>query len=258
MRLRRLVLLLRLRLRLLLLDGRRQRHIVGQACTASCQAKVQPLGVHAPQYAAAPLPPAAEYGAIATSYEADQQSRTLPSFPQGAHEPEAHEPEACVCLCSRGPSPEKALPGICAEKEGKMVHTLLDPKGPSPEKALPGICAEKEGKMVRSSASPSGRPISVLIFCCSCPACTLARFCRCRSPSDSVSDSSGCARAQQASGVSLAVSVSSQPDCWLQSHHPPEDLLPLLRHSAWQPDPSVLSFLFTYTSQVTQGSHCSS
>ena len=44
MRLCRLVLLLRLWLRLLLLDGRRQRHIVGQACTASCQAQVQPLG----------------------------------------------------------------------------------------------------------------------------------------------------------------------------------------------------------------------
>ena len=50
-----------------------------------------------------------------------------------------------------------------------MVRTTLDPEGSSPEKALPGICAEKEGKMVRSSASPSGRPISVLIFCLQLP-----------------------------------------------------------------------------------------
>ena len=81
--------------------------------------------------------------------------------------------------------------------------------------------------MVRSSASPSGRPISVLIFCCSCPACTLARFCRCRSPSESVSDSSGCARTQQASG----------------------------RCSAWHLCSSLLSFLDTCDSQPRQGSH---
>ena len=76
-----------------------------------------------------------------------------------------------------------------ASQKGEGVRRLTS----APEKALPGICAEKEGKMVRSSASPRGRPISALIFCCSWPACTLARFWRCLSASDSRSDSSGCA-----------------------------------------------------------------
>lgn len=64
----------------------------------------------------------------------------------------------------------------------------------APEKALPGICAEKDGKIARSSTSPRGRPMSADIFCCSFPACTLARFDRCLSPSDSLWDKRGCSR----------------------------------------------------------------
>ena len=48
--------------------------------------------------------------------------------------------------------------------------------------------------MARSSIEPRGRPMSADIFCCSCPACTLARFDRCLSPSDSLWDKRGCSQ----------------------------------------------------------------
>ena len=95
MRLPRLALLLRLWLRLLLLDRRRQRHFIGQACTTSCHAHLQPLEVPAPQYAAAPLPAVTEWSVMSTRHEADRHHKTLSILPQGGHEPEAHEPEAC-------------------------------------------------------------------------------------------------------------------------------------------------------------------
>ena len=73
--------------------------------------------------------------------------------------------------------------------------------GKTPEKALPGICAEKDGKMARSSRSPRGRPMSADIFCCSLPAFTLARFVRCLSLSDSLWDRRGCSTGHHASST---------------------------------------------------------